>query len=126
LHFSIAALMENRKGIADQLKAQAYQTAALAPASPWLGSELPAAPSASARRESNGVALKLAAGGGKPVAHYAIWSRYGSEWRFAVAPASRPMLLLADDTAGGAAQAVVISAVDRLGNESERINVYRS
>jgi uncharacterized lipoprotein YddW (UPF0748 family) len=126
LHFSIAALMENRKGIADQLKSQTYQTAALAPASPWLGSELPAAPGASARRESNGVSLKLAAGAGKPVAHYAIWSRYGSEWRFAVAPASRPVLLLADDAAGGAAQAVVVSSVDRLGNESERIHVYRS
>ena len=126
LHFSIAALMENRKGIADQLKSQTYQTAALAPASPWLGSEPPAAPGASARRENNGVSLKLAAGAGKPVAHYAIWSRYGSEWRFAVAPASRPVLLLADDAVGGAAQAVVVSAVDRLGNESERINVYRS
>jgi uncharacterized lipoprotein YddW (UPF0748 family) len=124
LHFSIAALMENRKGIADQLRSQTYQTAALAPASPWLGSDLPPAPAASARRESNGVALKLSAGAGKPVAHYAIWSRYGTEWRFAVAPASRPVLLLADDAAGGAAQAVVISAVDRLGNESERINVY--
>jgi uncharacterized lipoprotein YddW (UPF0748 family) len=126
LHFSIAALMENRKGITDQLKAQTYQTAALAPASPWLGAELPATPTASARRENNGVSLRLAAGAGKPVAHYAIWSRYGSEWRFAVAPASRPVLLLADDATGGAAQAVVVSAVDRLGNESERIHVYRS
>ncbi|OFA05599.1 glycoside hydrolase family 10 protein [Duganella sp. HH101] len=125
LHFSIAALMENRKGIADQLKAQAYQTAALAPASPWLGSELPPAPAASARRESNGVGLRLSAGAGKPVAHYAIWSRYGSEWRFALAPASRPVLLLPDDAAGGSAQAVVVSAVDRLGNESERVSVMR-
>jgi uncharacterized lipoprotein YddW (UPF0748 family) len=124
LHFSIAPLMENRKGISDQLKAQAYQTAALTPATPWLGSDAPAAPQAAARRESNGVALKLSASAGKAVAHYAIWSRYGNEWRFAVAPASRPVLLLADDAAGGAAQAVVVSAVDRLGNESERINVY--
>nr|WP_154375914.1 family 10 glycosylhydrolase [Duganella guangzhouensis] len=124
LHFSIAALMENRKGITDQLKTQAYQTAALTPSTPWLGAEAPAAPQASARRESNGVALKLSASAGKPVAHYAIWSRYGAEWRFAVAPASRPVLLLADDAAGGAAQLVVVSAVDRLGNESERINVY--
>jgi len=124
LHFSIAPLMENRKGITDQLKSQAYQTAALTPATPWLGSDAPAAPQAAARRESNGVALKLSAGAGKPVAHYAIWSRYGGEWRFAVAPASRPVLLLADDAAGGAAQSVVVSAVDRLGNESERINVY--
>nr|WP_202414217.1 family 10 glycosylhydrolase [Duganella flavida] len=124
LHFSIAALMENRKGIADQLKSQTYQTAALPPATPWLGADAPAAPQAAARRESNGVALKLSASAGKPVAQYAIWSRYGTEWRFAVAPASRPVLLLADDAAGGAAQAVVVSAVDRLGNESERINVY--
>jgi uncharacterized lipoprotein YddW (UPF0748 family) len=124
LHFSIAALMENRKGIADQLKSQMYQSAALTPATPWLGAEAPAAPQAAARRDSNGVALRLSANAGKPVAHYAIWSRYGAEWRFAVAPASRPVLLLADDAAGGAAQLVVVSAVDRLGNESERIHVY--
>lgn len=125
LHFSIAALMDNRKGIADQLRTQTYQTAALAPASPWLGSALPLAPGVAVRREGNGVGLRLSAGAGKPVAHYAIWSRYGSEWRFAVAPASRPVLLLPDDAAAGAAQAVVVSAIDRLGNESERISVMR-
>ena len=125
LHFSIAALMENRKGITDQLKARTYQAPALSPATPWLGAELPAAPSATARRESQGVGLRLAAGGGKPVTHYAIWSRYGAEWRFAVAPASRAVLLLADDAAGQAAEMVVVSAVDRLGNESPRISVYK-
>jgi uncharacterized lipoprotein YddW (UPF0748 family) len=123
LHFSIAALMENRKGINDQLRAQAYQYAALVPPTPWLGAEIPQAPTAATRRESGGLGLKLAAGGGKPVAQYAIWSRYGSEWRFAVAPGSRPSVLLADDPAGGAASAVVVSAVDRLGNESERVRV---
>ncbi|MBV5323977.1 MAG: hypothetical protein J0626_01235, partial [Rhodospirillaceae bacterium] len=33
--------------------------------------------------------------------------------------------LLADDASAGAAQAVVVSAVDRLGNESERVSVLR-
>jgi uncharacterized lipoprotein YddW (UPF0748 family) len=131
LHFSIAALMENRKGVTDQLKAQAYQTAALAPASPWLGAQSPAAPKVAARRETMGVGLRLEAGGAKPVpptslvAHYAIWTRYGAEWRFAVAPASRPVLLLPDDATGGAAQMVVVSAVDRLGNESARVTAYK-
>jgi uncharacterized lipoprotein YddW (UPF0748 family) len=123
LHFSIAALMENRKGINDQLKAQAYQNAALVPPTPWLGAELPAAPGATARRENGGLGLKLSAGAGKTVAQYAIWSRYGSEWRFAVAPGMRPSVLLPDDPSAGAANAVVVSAVDRLGNESERIRV---
>ncbi|USX20807.1 family 10 glycosylhydrolase [Oxalobacteraceae bacterium OTU3REALA1] len=125
LHFSVAALMENRKGITDQLKARTYQAPALSPATPWLGAELPAVPGATAKRESQGVGLRLAPGGGKPVTHYAIWSRYGAEWRFAVAPASRAVLLLADDAAGQAAEMVVVSAVDRLGNESPRISVYK-
>ncbi|MET0322890.1 MAG: family 10 glycosylhydrolase [Duganella sp.] len=123
LHFSIAPLMENRKGITDQLRARAYQSAALAPATPWLGADLPAAPKATARRETTGLGLRMAAGPGKPVVHYAIWSRYGAEWRFAVATASRPSLLLPDDAVAGAAQAVVVSAVDRLGNESARVSV---
>ena len=123
LHFSIAALMENRKGINDQLKAQAYQNAALVPPTPWLGAEPPSAPAVATRREGGGLGLKLSAGSAKPVAQYAIWSRYGSEWRFAVAPGTRPSVLLPDDTASGAANAVVVSAVDRLGNESERVRV---
>jgi hypothetical protein len=35
------------------------------------------------------------------------------------------VILLPDDAAGGTAQAVVVSAIDRLGNESERISVLR-
>ncbi|WP_229205976.1 glycoside hydrolase family 10 protein [Duganella sp. Leaf126] len=123
VHFSIAPLMENRKGVTDQLRVRAYQSAALAPATPWLGADLPPAPGAAARRQAGGTGLRLTAGAGKPVSHYAIWSRYGAEWRFAVAPASRPVLLLPDDATAGAAQAVVVSAVDRLGNESARVTV---
>ena len=78
-----------------------------------------------ARRETMGVGLRLEAGSGKPVSHYAIWTRYGAEWRFAVAPASRPVLVLPDDASGAAPQMVVVSAVDRLGNESPRVNVYK-
>nr|WP_229256269.1 family 10 glycosylhydrolase [Duganella lactea] len=126
LHFSIAPLMQNRKGITDQLKSQAYQTAALTPATPWLGSTAPAAPQGAARRETAGIGLRLSPGVATPltpVSHFAIWSRYGTEWRFAVAPASRPVLLLPDDAQLGAAQVIVVSAVDRLGNESGRITV---
>ena len=125
VHFSMAALMDNRKGIDDLLRAQVYQTAALVPATPWLGSQAPAAPTVTARREAGALALKLAAGAGQPVASYAVWSRYGAEWRFAVAPGARTALLLPDDAAAGAVNAVVVSAIDRLGNESERVAVLR-
>ena len=70
--------------------------------------------------------MQLAAGAGQPVAHYAIWSSYGAQWRFAVAPGARTQWTVPDDAALGPASAVLVSAVDRLGNESERIEVWRS
>jgi hypothetical protein len=56
---------------------------------------------------------------------YAIWTRYGNEWRFAVAPAARTEWMVADDAQLGEASAVFVSAVDRLGNESERVLVWQ-
>ncbi|SFV17767.1 glycoside hydrolase family 10 protein [Pseudoduganella namucuonensis] len=118
VHFSIAALMQNRKGISDQLKASSYTSAALIPATPWLGSEAPAAPKVGARRGPAGLDLKLSAG--KSATQYAIWARYGEEWRFSLASAARGDYTLSDEN-GVQAGAVVVSAVDRLGNESERV-----
>jgi uncharacterized lipoprotein YddW (UPF0748 family) len=121
VHFSMAALMENRKGISDQLKASHYAAPALVPATPWLGSETPGAPAASARRERGAVSLTLAPGKGN--AQYAIWSRFGKEWRFAVAPSSQTEWRIQDDPTLGAASAVFVNAVDRLGNQSAPVPV---
>ncbi|WLI91870.1 family 10 glycosylhydrolase [Massilia sp. R2A-15] len=116
VHFSMAALMENRKGISDQLKAAHYASPALVPATPWLAGAKPGAPVVTAKREAGAVSLKLAPGKGD--AQYAIWSRYGSEWRFTVAPASQAEVRLAGEPA-----AVFVNAVDRLGNESAPVAV---
>jgi uncharacterized lipoprotein YddW (UPF0748 family) len=127
VHFSMAALMENRKGISDQLRSRSYPSPALVPASPWLGSGQPDEPTVSAARKGGAVNLKLAAG--KANALYAIWSRYDNpgaapQWRFAVAPASRIDWSVPDDAKLGAANAVFVSAVDRLGNESARVRAW--
>ena len=119
VHFSIAALMDNRQGIADQLKGGLYAAPALVPASPWLGSEAPPAPTATVKRGAHGLHIKIAPS--RDTTHYAIWSRHGNDWRFAVAPAARPELTVGED-----ASAVIVSAVDRLGNESERVSVFKA
>ncbi len=118
IHFSIAALMQNRKGVADQLKAATYPGPALVPASPWLGSEAPPAPTVAVKRHPSGLALSL--GNAARASQLAIWARYGDEWRFNVVPAARSEVVLTDDN-GVAARSVVVSAVDRLGNESPRV-----
>jgi uncharacterized lipoprotein YddW (UPF0748 family) len=123
VHFSMATLMENRKGITDQLATGQYAQPALVPATPWLGNSAPAVPRVLATRSGRGIRLKLAAG--KSDALYAIWSRHGNEWRFAVAPALTQAWTVADDARLGEATSVFVSAVDRLGNESERVQVWR-
>jgi hypothetical protein len=94
-----------------------YQSAALVPASPWLGDRAPEAPTVGVRRTEGGLAVAL--GASKNAATYAIWARYGDEWRFTVAPATKNEFVLRD-LAGVPARAVVVTAVDRVGLESAR------
>ena len=122
VHFSMVPLMQNRKGISEQLKAGVYQSPALIPATPWLGAEAPGAPLVAMRRDTASMNVRLTAGGGKPTAQYAVWARFGDEWRFSVVAGTQTEFNLMDD-AIGRVNAVVISAVDRLGNESERITL---
>jgi hypothetical protein len=117
VHFSIAALMENRQGISDQLKAGHYAGPALVPATPWLGNAGPGTPTVSVSAGARSIKLVP----GKDNAHYAIWSRQGGVWRFAVAPVS-----MMEWNVPEGASAVVVSAVDRLGVEGERLSVWRA
>lgn len=122
IHFSMVALMQNRKGISDQLRATRYTGHALVPATPWLGNERPGTPEVKATRRPNALELTLKAG--KANSLYAIWARHGGQWRFSVAPASRVDWSIADDVKLGPADIVYVSAVDRLGNEGSRVRVW--
>ena len=122
VHFSMVALMQNRKGISEQLRTGTYATPALVPATPWLGNVKPGLPRVKAIRKVNGVDLKLTAG--KANALYTVWARHGNEWRFNVVPASRVEWTLQDDARLGALDAVFVGAVDRLGIESDRVLVW--
>lgn len=119
VHFSMAALMDNRKGIYDRLRTVTYPYQALVPATPWLGNTVPGVPVVQAGHLANVTKLQLKAGTNNAL--YAIWARYGDEWRFSVIPAARVDWNLPDDARLGAANAVFVSAVDRLGIESARV-----
>jgi len=56
------------------------------------------------------------------VTQYAIWARYGEDWRFTVVSGLQRKITLVDD-AVGKVNAVVVTAVDRLGNESPRVTL---
>ena len=114
VHFSMKVLMSNRGGIADALKNGPYATQALVPATPWLDDRPPPAPRV--RVEGSRAAWSPALGAERPW-QYAVWTKRGDAWQFAVMPGSSDGI----DLSG--ASAVCVSAVDRCGNESKRVTV---
>jgi uncharacterized lipoprotein YddW (UPF0748 family) len=127
IHYSVAALMQNRKGIADQLRTLAYPGAAAVPAMPWLGAN-PAAPSVKqAIDPASGKPVVLVSPGiGELPAQYAVWTRTAVGWQLRLAPVQRDasggVLWLGLSAVGGDG-GYVLSALDRAGNESPRVRV---
>jgi uncharacterized lipoprotein YddW (UPF0748 family) len=108
IHFSMAALMQDREGLATLLQFGPYAQPALVPATPWLEAPPPAAP----RLAAAGARVRIE-GAGTP-ARWAVWRRIGGVWRFAVQAAGERII----DPQG--ADRLVVSAVGRTGQLSER------
>ncbi len=120
IHYSMIALMENRRGISTQLQAGPYATAALVPVTPWLKSPPPPAPSLKSTGDGRYLIVPGEAAKNQPAgstAVFAVWRRSGADWRFAIQPANETHL------AAEGADTVVVTAVDSLGNESSRVTV---
>ncbi len=112
VHFSMVALMQDREGIATSLKAGAYAQPALAPASTWLDDQPPPVPTL----RLDGRRWVAEPGRGKPVFVWAIWRRQAGQWRFAVQPGHDRFI-----DPGTDCDAIVLSALCRVGNESVRV-----
>ncbi|MFO1452460.1 MAG: family 10 glycosylhydrolase [Opitutaceae bacterium] len=129
IHFSTVALMQDRRGVASKLEQQTYATPALVPATPWLATARPAAPRVVERRLTGSPdrwRIRLAeVDSATPTApvHVAIWRKHGDHWQFSVQAAGKREISLAPDPVHGPVSAVVVSAIDRLGQESERVGV---
>ena len=140
VHFSMVALMDNRQGLNDRLKSL-YDMPALSPAMPWLNDNAPAPPLPRVSRlpgARRALALVVQAGSADAVWQYAVWTRHGERWNFTTLPAIAVSgydartgsvrlaeLGIADSAAGAAdaINAIVVSAVDRAGNESRRVRL---
>jgi uncharacterized lipoprotein YddW (UPF0748 family) len=111
LHFSMVALLKNRRGIADALREGVYAQAALPPATPWLTA--PACGPVALAREASG-ALRATVSG-PPAARFALWRRApGGAWRFdALPPDGRLPVTAAGET-------LVLSALNAIGEEGPR------
>ncbi|CAN5709503.1 glycoside hydrolase family 10 protein [soil metagenome] len=113
VHFSMRTLMGDPDGLSGQLSA-AYREPALVPASPWLGGARPAPPRVTMRTNGEGAVLDIANGPGVAPWLIAIRSRRGSHWTTEILPGRTVSHVL-----NSRPDAVVVTAIDRLGAESE-------
>ena len=120
VHFSMRAFMQNRGGISDVLKNGPYKTQALVPASPWLDSKAPAKPSARADKGALTGALTISwkPGDSEEPWQWVVYTQGKSGWTYKVLPGSKSSLTLAGVNEDSHPQSVMVSAVDRCGNES--------
>jgi uncharacterized lipoprotein YddW (UPF0748 family) len=138
VHYSAVALTQNRRGISETLSTSLYRGAALIPASTWLSRTPPASPSLTLtpnKTRRGTVSIQMQTTARDAVAQYAVWTRTvnqtGNTWQFSLVPA---ISNITTGTANGEwtadlssdsnrPAALVISAVDRFGNESERLQL---
>lgn len=119
VHFSITAIAQNRRGIAERLR-DAYAGPALVPAARGIARE--PAPARSVRVSMDGAQARISAAPGEAPWLLAAWARYGDAWRFFVLPRGDGTIPAAN--AGRALEAVIASAVDRHGMESRRVRAW--
>lgn len=121
VHFSAKVFMQNRDSLVDRLLAGPYSGHALVPPSPWLDSIPPRTPSAALRKDSATRALRVdfAPRGKEKVWLWVLRYRFGPEWSTMILPGWQQSHMFDGGARSAVPDQVVLSAVDRLGNESK-------
>ena len=120
VHFSARALMRDTDSLAYRLSRTVYRTPALVPASTWLDGTRPRAPRASLAwtTTSSRAVLTIEPPRDDDVRLWVVRSRFGNNWNVEIIPAARRQLELVGSSP---VREVVITAIDRVGNESQRL-----
>jgi uncharacterized lipoprotein YddW (UPF0748 family) len=117
IHWSISSDTRN-PSLQKALMDGPYKLPALVPASPWLDDQAPSVPSFSFQPAGDSVKLTWSHGNEKDVFHWVVYYQTGNTWNYTILNRNQRTLML--DRKKGAVKRLAISAVDRMGNESER------
>jgi hypothetical protein len=99
--------------------------------SPWLGATSVVPPVVSVRRDQdrpNKIVVTLAREKGAPTYQFTIWTLSSGEWKLAILYAGDDSVDVnlnewSYDELAGLPEAIVVSAVDRVGTESRRVRL---
>ncbi len=125
IHWSISSVTKN-PAMAKGLIEGPYRRDALVPASPWLDNTAPQMPSANVTNRSDSVLVSWNHPDAKDVFRWIVYYQYGSRWDYkVVARRGRSLPVKTFITGANGQQTrlakIMVSAVDRVGNESQRV-----
>ena len=118
--YNTTSLRENRGGLATTLATATNASPALPPATTWLDGTAPAVPQTTVTLSSGTSTLRVRfpAAVSEPLSWWLIRWRNGTMWSHRVVPASQTFYDVPATTAGVVTSAVVVNAIDRVGNAS--------
>jgi len=127
VHFSMKALQRNYGGISDLLLQGPYSDAALIPPSPWLDNQAPAAPLVELEPTEGTIHIHWLHEDVDDVNQWVVYQQRDQRWSYTILPVEHESLILplairSEDglTPPAVLDTVAVTAIDRLGNESER------
>jgi uncharacterized lipoprotein YddW (UPF0748 family) len=128
VHFSMRALQPGvpiRDTLAMRLATEVYAEPALVPATPWLDATPPARPTVRAMRDTatGGVRIVLTPGDQQPVRYWTVQWLGADVWSTRILPGFLRSHALTRNRKELLPEAVWVSAVDRVGNQSRPVSV---
>jgi hypothetical protein len=115
IHFSFKSLRNDLGGIQKVLGETVYAKDALIPQSGWIKTTKPLAPKVEIRRDEKFVRAVWREKGSKRAFWFVVYAKDKNGWNYSVLPGVEKSIALSSDRK---IEKIVVTSVDRLGNES--------
>lgn len=115
IHFSFKSLRNNLGNVQELLKTGVYKTEAIVPASNWIKAKKPAAPKVQIKKESGSLKINWQEQGKVKSFWFVVYAKDKNGWSYSVLPAATKSIVLSSERQ---ISQIVVTGVDRLGNES--------
>jgi uncharacterized lipoprotein YddW (UPF0748 family) len=119
--FSMRGFMRDRGGLNEALLKGPYKLRALVPTCPWLDSQPPEAPEVKTTKQQDQLEISWKPTGKEEPFLWVLYTKKDGNWSYEILPSAERTAT--KDLKENAITGVAVSAVDRTGNESEKMMV---
>jgi uncharacterized lipoprotein YddW (UPF0748 family) len=115
IQFSFKSLRRNLGNIQAKISERAFQKDALIPLTSWIKTAKPLAPKVTVKKEADKVKVTWTEQGTKKAFRFVVYAKDKNGWSYSILPAAQKSIIL---SAERKIEKIIVTSVDRLGNES--------